>query len=159
MSITKLCSQEMANPHVRPHLHFYPEDTGTSISEYWHASHWHNEMNPIKITPMVLIHHQSFFVHEPCVLNDGRACMPSRWFIRNKKFIGKVWSLRAVLHDSRSAWIVEEYNEIEVSEDRFLVSFGSWGGSQSTNGLPPATEILGMIYSMKQLFLLIPSSF
>ncbi len=42
----------MANPHVRPYLHFYPEDAGKTVSEYWHGRHWHDNVDPIVVTPM-----------------------------------------------------------------------------------------------------------
>ncbi|KAK6985105.1 hypothetical protein R3P38DRAFT_2805837 [Favolaschia claudopus] len=32
-SLAQMIAQEMANPRVRPHLHFYPEDSGTKLSE------------------------------------------------------------------------------------------------------------------------------
>lgn len=60
----------MANPKVRPHLRFYPEDTGNSVSEYYQAQHWRELDDPIKLTPMARINNQDFFLYEPCILVD-----------------------------------------------------------------------------------------
>lgn len=133
----------MANPRVHPHLRFYPEDAGKKVDEYWQASHWHEEVDADRLTPLAEIGKQHFFIYEPCLLTNGMACMPNRWFKRGKKLMAKVWTLRAVSSDSGSHWIVQEYDEIEISSDQFLVGFASWAASGSTNGLPPATQISG----------------
>ena len=133
----------MANPRVRPHLRFYPEDAGQTVNEYWQASHWHEDMDPTKSTPMVTIQNQQYFVHEPCLLNNGLPCMPTRWFLRDQQVFAKAWTLRSISHESNSGWIVEAFNEIEVSADQFLVSFGNWPASKSTEDLPRATQIFG----------------
>ncbi|THH28853.1 hypothetical protein EUX98_g5331 [Antrodiella citrinella] len=71
-SLADIIAQEMANPRVRPHLQFYPEDNGKSVNEYWQASHWREEADPSKLTPLAIIGSQHFFVFEPCLLRDGR---------------------------------------------------------------------------------------
>lgn len=133
----------MANPRVRPYLHFYPEDTGKRVDEYWHASHWNKEVDPERLTPMAVVNGQHFFVYEPLLLKDGTACMPTRWFIRNKVFVALAWTLRAISSDIASGWVVEEYKQIEVAQDLFLIGFETWSSSGSTNGLPLATQIIG----------------
>jgi hypothetical protein len=136
----------MANPHVRPHLCFYPEDTGKTVNEYWQAHHWLNDADPEKLTPMAVIDNQHFFIYEPCLLKNGIICMPTRWFMREKTLMARAWTLRAVPHESiggRSGWIVEEFNEIEVSQNLFLVGFETWSSAASTNGLPSPSQILG----------------
>ncbi|THH18949.1 hypothetical protein EUX98_g8870 [Antrodiella citrinella] len=150
-SLADMIAQEMANPRVRPHLQFYPEDNGKSVNEYWQASHWLEEADPTKLTPLAIVNDQHFFVFEPCLLRDGRTCMPVRWFkrceIRSGKKVdilyAKAWLLGAAVSDTCSGWIVDEFDSIEVSQDDLLISFGVWQSSGSTQGLPPATSILG----------------
>ncbi|KAI9429051.1 hypothetical protein H4582DRAFT_2114726 [Lactarius indigo] len=119
-SIADIISQEMANPLVRPHLHFYPEDAGKMVSEYWHGRHWHDNADPAVVTPMAVIDGLHFFVHEPCFLANGRAIMPS-------------------------GWVVEEYTTIVVPQDEFLILFNTWDSSQFASGLPSARSIVGSI--------------
>ena len=75
--------------------------------------------------------------------------MPTRWFRRNQTLVAKAQGLRAVVRDSESGWVVEAYNEFEVSQDQFLLSFGSWHVSQSTDNLPPPTQIYGKIHATR----------
>lgn len=133
----------MANPRVRPHLRFYPEDAGNRVDEYWHASHWHDEVDPDRLTPMVMIHGHHFYLYEPVLLRDGTACMPSRWFVRNNEFVAKAWRMHPTVNESSSGWIVDEFDEIEVPQNLFVVGFEAWNSSRSTAGLPMATEISG----------------
>jgi hypothetical protein len=140
----------MANPRVRPHLRFYPEDNGKSVNEYYQAEHWRenicpdDQTIPPKLTPMAVIGNQQFFLYEPCLLHDGRACMPYEWFYRDKRLYAKTWSLRSALTATGLGWIVEEFSETTVPEEQFLVSFGAWSSSHATRHLPPATNIFGV---------------
>jgi hypothetical protein len=136
----------MANPRVRPFLHFYPEDSGKTVNEYWQASQWHKETEPIRLPPMAVIRGQHYYSYEPCLLKDGSVCIPTNWFIYHGRFFAKAWLLQAVSSDTENGWIVDESKEIKVSQDDFLVSFVSWDSSSSTYGLPSPTKILGEIY-------------
>ncbi|KAI9442451.1 hypothetical protein H4582DRAFT_1809218 [Lactarius indigo] len=144
-SIADIISQEMANPLVRPHLHFYPEDAGKMVSEYWHGRHWHNNADPAVVTPMAVIDGLHFFVHEPCFLANGRAIMPYRWFLRGDSILAKAWPLCAVGQGDRSGWVVEEYTTIVIPQDEFLIPFNTWDSSQFASGLPSARSIVGSI--------------
>lgn len=139
----------MANPRVRPHLQFYPEDTGGKLEEYWQASHWHEELEADKTTPLAAINQQHFFINEPCLLTNGLVCMPIRWFYREKKLFAKAWTMRAVSRELDSGWIVEEFNVIEVPQDHFLVSFSSWPFSNLTVGLPSPKNIFGEAWELR----------
>lgn len=52
-SLADIIRQEMANPHVRSQLHFYPEDTGKQLNEAFQARRWLKEMDPTQLTPMI----------------------------------------------------------------------------------------------------------
>lgn len=134
----------MANPRVRPHMQFYPEDAGKKLNEAWQARHWLKDMDADRLTPMTRLHHQDYFVFEPALLTSGRVCMPTRWFTRGNVLHARAWALQPVVRDLCCGWRVEEFEEFEVPETEFLVSFKNWNASGATSDLPPATEIFGM---------------
>ncbi|KAI0258001.1 hypothetical protein BC834DRAFT_964009 [Gloeopeniophorella convolvens] len=153
-SLADIIAQEMANPRVRPHLHFYPEDAGTVVNEYWHAKHWREDADPTILTPLAVIGSQHFYMLEPCLLKSGIAVMPTRWIIRNGSFYATAWVLRPVSDGVEQGWVVEEYNVIHVSDSELLVSFPNWEASQSTHRLPNAKHLFGT--SFCQLGPLVP---
>lgn len=147
----------MANPRVRPHLQFYPEDAGQLVSEYWHARHWHQDAHPMRLTPMAVIGAQHFWSFEPCVLRNGSVVMPSRWYIRDQLVHAVAWMLRP--YDTgghATGWIVEEYNSVIVSQTDFLVPFASWGASDMTTLLPDPKKIFGADLVRLSLTMLTP---
>ena len=136
----------MANPHVRPHLHFYPEDAGKTINEYWHARHWHEAADPSLVTPMVVVNNAHFYVYKPTILADGHVVMPYRWFLCGGSIFARAWPLRAVKvqHRNNMGWIVEEFKTVIVSQGELLFPFGSWGPSTLRRTLPDVNCIFGM---------------
>ncbi|EED83930.1 predicted protein [Postia placenta Mad-698-R] len=71
-NLAQIISQEMANPRVRPHLHFYPEDRGERpLSEARQASRWLNEIPHDLLTPMARVRHHDYYIYEPAMLVDG----------------------------------------------------------------------------------------
>ena len=120
----------MANPRVRPYLHFYPEDAGKTINEYWHARHWHEVADPFLVTPMVAVNNNHFFVYEPTILTNGSTVMPYRWFLRDGTIMARAWPLHAVRRGDDTGWIVEEFKMVIVSQGDLFIPFGSWGAGQ-----------------------------
>lgn len=133
----------MANPRVRPYLHFYPEDAGKVVNEYWHARHWHEAADPSIVTPMVAINNLHFFIYEPTILANGSIIMPYRWFLRGGSIMAHAWPLRAVRHGNDTGWIVEEFKTVIISQGELLIPFGSWGVGQLPHSLPSAKCIFG----------------
>jgi len=133
----------MANPHVRPHLHFYPEDAGKTVNEYWHAKHWHEVADPSLVTPMALVNNTRFFVYEPIILSGGGVVMPYRWFMCNGSITAHTWPLRAVKRGNDRGWIVEEFHMVIVPQGELFIPFGSWGAGQ-LRPLPSPKCIFGM---------------
>lgn len=137
--------QEMANPRVRPHLEFYPEDTGgKNIRKCAQTDAWLRDADDSNLTPMVRLRGQDFFVHEPALLNDGHAVMPTRWFMRNNKLHAMVWKLRACSSDVGDSWIVEAHSLYTLPCERFAVSFTHFNSSAMATSVPPATNIRGV---------------
>ncbi|KAL4074425.1 hypothetical protein V8B97DRAFT_2022685 [Scleroderma yunnanense] len=126
-SHSDIIAQEMANPHVRSKLHFYPEDSGKLLYEAHQARRC-----------------QDFYIFEPTLLSSGQVCTPTRWFQCKGLLFGKAWPLRAVVNDAGCGWIVEEHTEIEISQEDLLVSFENWSTGESTFSLPPSHNIIGV---------------
>ena len=138
----------MANPQVRPHLHFYPKDAGTSFSEYWHRRHWHDDTDPAVITLMEVINGVHFFVYGPCLLGDCCAGMPHGWFIHSNSILAHTWPLHLVRSVDKTGWVVEEYTTIIILENEFFILFSTWDSSHFASGLPSAGYIFGMCKSL-----------
>ncbi|CDO75864.1 hypothetical protein BN946_scf184833.g15 [Trametes cinnabarina] len=116
-----LIAQELANPQVRKHLRFLPEDAGRRLSEAWQGSRWLRELDPDLATPMVRIHDQDFYVLEPAQLRDGRICMPVRFFTRGKDTMAYGWAM--VPTADKSGWVIAQDSPIEGRTCDFLTSF------------------------------------
>ena len=111
----------MANPRVRPFLHFYPEENGLSVNETWHANHWLHEADSSLLTPMARINNQDYYIYEPALLANITVCMPYRWFLRKGKFFAKAWKLHPNVNSF--GWIVHTFEIIEISDQDLLLSF------------------------------------
>ncbi|KAF8260388.1 hypothetical protein EI94DRAFT_1773711 [Lactarius quietus] len=115
-SLADIICQEMANPRVHNYLRFYPEDAGKTVSEYWHARHWHEVADPSLVTLMVVINDTQFFIYELAILTNSSVVMPYRWFLQGRSIMARAWPLCAVrLCDGNTGWIIEEYKTVIVS--------------------------------------------
>jgi hypothetical protein len=112
--------QEMCNPLIRQHLQFLPEDSCGRISEAWQADRWLKEIDPNHASPMVRIKNQDYYVYEPSLLADGRACMPIRWFRRGNRTLARAWLMHST--PQNQDWLVCEDNEVEVDASDFTLS-------------------------------------
>ena len=136
----------MANPKVRPHLSFYPEDAMNSISEARQGQRWLNEVPNELLTPMARIDNRDFFIFEPAVLHDGPCCIPFRWFMRKGTIYANAWPMAQVMTSQGPAWRVLIGEEIEVSEHGFLknsLEFEADAGVYYT--LPKPSRIYGKV--------------
>lgn len=133
----------MANPKVRPHLSFYPEDAGKHLSEARQAARWLHEAPSNQLTPMARIGGKDFYIYEPAMLVDGRVCMPSRWFTRGAVLYAKCWNLRVVNGEQGSMWRVYVQDDFEVSETQFLVNFPGLESHRNAYGFPTFCNISG----------------
>ncbi|KAH9948702.1 hypothetical protein B0H21DRAFT_890351 [Amylocystis lapponica] len=132
--LAQILAQEMANPKVRPHLHFYPEDTrGASLSEARQAARWLEEIPDHLITPMARIGLQDFYIHEPAMLRSGVPCMPVRWFTRveggQQVLFAKCWKL----------------------EDEFLKTFPELQQDAKYYGIPDPACIIDTVDDSRQV--------
>lgn len=116
----------MANPTTRQNLHFFPEDTGPSLSQAWQASRWLHELDSDLTTPMIRIRNQDFYINEPTLLSNGMVCLPTRWFKRGDKTFARAWKMYELTSTdpkSDSGWVIEGDKEFEVCETDLLASF------------------------------------
>ncbi|PBK79410.1 hypothetical protein ARMGADRAFT_1049148 [Armillaria gallica] len=119
-SLSQIIAQEMANPQVRPHLHFYPEDSGKRLAEVRQGSRWLHELPDELLTPMLRINNIDYYIHETAMLRDRSLCVPFRWFMRGGKHYGRCWKLQAMSREGSVVWRVIKTDGVDVSEDEFL---------------------------------------
>ncbi|THU90801.1 hypothetical protein K435DRAFT_830076 [Dendrothele bispora CBS 962.96] len=136
-----IIAQEMSNPSVRKHLHFYPEDGGPRLSETWQAEKWLRETDSSLLTPAVRKDSEEFYVLEPALLQDGTVCMPFRWFKRNGIHVARAWRMH--MDPADSGWHVQTFTELEVEESRFLLSFPSLALQANQLGYMHPSQIVG----------------
>ncbi|RDX40490.1 hypothetical protein OH76DRAFT_1459488 [Lentinus brumalis] len=137
-----LIAQEVANSRVRPHLRFLPEDAGTRLAETWQGSRWLRELQPDLTTPMVRVHGQDFYIHEPAQLADGRVCIPTRWFTRGSDTLAQAWTMLPTTDGS--GWIIAEDLPLEISVRQLLVAFPNLQGTHCHYNLPDPRNIIGV---------------
>jgi hypothetical protein len=136
----------MANPNVRPHLSFYPEDSGPKLSEARQGERWLKELPDTQTTPMVRIADKDFFIHEPAMLRDGTCCIPTRWFTKDDQFFANCWAMESVTKDEDSGWRVRVKSEpYVVPGSEFLKNFPEFRSDASYYGVPDPANIFGML--------------
>ncbi|KAI0751777.1 hypothetical protein C8Q80DRAFT_1099078 [Daedaleopsis nitida] len=147
-SLQQILAQEVANPRVRPFLHFYPEDTGGRVlGEARQGAQWLKEAPNETLTPMLRYGSHDYYVHEPVMLHDGSVCMPVRWFSRvmlngEQSWYAKGWRMEVVTVDSRRGWRVIQDNEFEIRADMILKGFEELKQDASHYRLPEPSCIL-----------------
>ncbi len=140
--------QEMANPRIRPLLHFYPEDTGgRHLTEARQAERWLKEVPNDMLTPMLRCGTRDFYVHEPAMLRSGQVCMPVRWFSRLEAGVrvwyAKCWAMDVVTTDSSQGWRVFERVDHEIRADHLLKTFTELRADAAHYNLPDPCKIIG----------------
>lgn len=134
--------QEMANPKVRPHLKFYPEDSRNKLSEANQADHWLNDLDNNQLTPMIRIGKSDFYIYEPAYLRNKTYYMPVRWFLHNEKLFAKCWSFEPVTTEGQSGWAVIKKDDYEVGADLFLKNLPEIRSDAGLYGIPDPANIL-----------------
>ena len=143
---SNIWSQEMANPRVRPHLHFLPEDAGLRLAEAWQGHRWLHELDSELTTPMVRSEGQDYYIFEPALLRDGRACVPHRWFIREDHIWARAWTMTTTGTGSgHRQWVILEHSEVEIPIASFSMAFPRFQRSFSRLKVPSPQSILGTV--------------
>ncbi|KAJ7710473.1 hypothetical protein B0H17DRAFT_914738 [Mycena rosella] len=145
-SLPQIIAQEMANPNVRPHLSFYPEDSGPKLSEARQGQRWLKELPDTQTTPMLRIGQQDYFIHEPAMLNDGTCCIPTRWFMRGDQYFANCWELAPVVADDHSGWrVIMRSEAFVVPASEFLKNFPDFERDADHYGVPHPTSIIDVV--------------
>jgi len=115
----------MANPKVRPHLSFYPEEATKNLSEARHFARWLNEMPDDEMTPMLRLGKHDYYIYEPAMLRSGLICMPHRWFLHNGCHHARCWKMEQVVCEgNRKSWrVIKGQAPFNVDQDQFLKNF------------------------------------
>ncbi|KAE9383178.1 hypothetical protein BT96DRAFT_1039175 [Gymnopus androsaceus JB14] len=103
-SFADIISQEMANPRVRPHLSFYPEEVHKNLSEARQFAHWLHEIPDDEMGPMLRVGSMDYYIFEPAMLRSGKICMPHRWFTRGKHHYARCWAMEEVIREGTRNW-------------------------------------------------------
>ncbi|KAF9056866.1 hypothetical protein BDP27DRAFT_1242040 [Rhodocollybia butyracea] len=147
-----IIAQEMSNISVRSHLKFLPEDSGVRLSQANQAERWLKELDPDLLTPIHQVAGQDFFTLEPALLKDKRVCMPSRWFVRDKKVFAKAWPMKVEnIEGYGNGWTVQTFAEIEISDSDLLLAFKQLQASYSSLNLMDPCAILAEEVSENEL--------
>ncbi|KAF7362836.1 hypothetical protein MVEN_00633400 [Mycena venus] len=143
-NLAQIIAQEMANPRVRPHLSFYPEDSGPRLSEARQGERWLKELPAEQTTPMLCISGHDYYIYEPAMLDwdTGEFCIPIRWFTRGGEFLAKCWRLLPVTTDKGSGWRVFKSDDYEVSSRRFLKNFIQFQEDAALYNVPHPLHII-----------------
>jgi len=135
----------MANPKVRPHLKFYPEDSQKRLSEARQARRWLHEVADDEITPMARLGEQDYYIHEPAMLRNGECCVPVRWFTIGDVLSAKCWKMTVVSSDIGRGWRITQCDDYSVTHTQFLKNFPELCNDHSRYGLPHPSQILGLL--------------
>jgi hypothetical protein len=85
--------KDFANPLVRPHLRFYPEDLNGKICETWQAQKWLAEVGFANLSPMVAVGDIHFYVNELAECADHSYVLPFRWVVRDQVLCGDAFKV------------------------------------------------------------------
>lgn len=113
----------MSNPQVRPHLHFYPEDSGSHLAEARQARRWLHDLPPELTTPTILHRGKIYYTFEPTLMTGNRIAIPVRWFMRNNQMHAQCWRLVQVYGEGGSFLRVIKTSGFEISAHELLKPF------------------------------------
>ncbi|KAJ7110547.1 hypothetical protein C8R44DRAFT_633975 [Mycena epipterygia] len=144
-SLAQLIAQEMANPKVRPHLHFYPEDSGPKLSEARQGQRWLKELPDDRTTPMVRMSGKDYYIHEPAMLASGECVVPTRWFTKDSQLYAKCWKMQVVTKPDSTGWRVLQSQDYTVPASDFLKDFITLQNDAVRYGLPHPSWIVDVV--------------
>ncbi|KAF8192221.1 hypothetical protein K438DRAFT_1762221 [Mycena galopus ATCC 62051] len=144
-SLAQIIAQEMSNSKVRPHLHFYPEDSGPKLSEARQGERWLHELPDKQTTPMARISGKDYYIHEPAILDDGQYVIPTRWFTKDSQMFAKCWEMQVVTREHSSGWRVLESQNYIVPAAKFLSNFINFQTDAARYGVPHPSHIVDVV--------------
>lgn len=143
-----MSQQEMANPLVRKHMHFFSEDAGNELKAAWQAGRWKDEVNADISGPMVRHEGKDYFVNEPALANWGRngeyrPVLPTRFFRRGGKDWAKIHHLR--VHPTEHSFLIDARDGAcdELPISAFFASYLEFKSDYTYYRLPEPSKIKG----------------
>ncbi|KAI6104848.1 hypothetical protein EDD16DRAFT_1694562 [Pisolithus croceorrhizus] len=130
--LPSIIAQEMANPHVHPHIRHYPEDAGGRLDQPWQASRWLCEIDPTIAMPMIHKAWQDFYVFELTKLMDGSMVIPECWYTKpapqnsppfDFEYWACVWRAHPVTSGCTCGYVIHAYDIVGVPASDLLLSF------------------------------------
>ncbi|KAJ7753154.1 hypothetical protein B0H14DRAFT_3096750 [Mycena olivaceomarginata] len=128
-SLAQIIAQEMTNPKVRPHLHFYPEDSSPQAFGGSPGS-------MMRTTPMAQIAGKDYYIHEPAMLSNGQCVAPVRWFTKGGQLFAKCWQMLVRIFQP------ENY---VVPAHKFLMDFPTFQADAGRYSLPHPSLIVDVV--------------
>ncbi|KAJ3859097.1 hypothetical protein EV359DRAFT_68458 [Lentinula novae-zelandiae] len=123
-SLADIIAQKMANPQVRPHLSFYPEEKSNNLSEAWQFSQWFYEVPDEQVGPMLCIGMIDYYTFEPVMLTTGNICMPHRWYMHGGRYYAHCWKMVIICSGGQRFWrVVMGHGGFTVEQNQFLKNF------------------------------------
>ena len=128
----------MANPHVRPHLSFYPEDANQHLSEARHGARWLRDMPSSQTTPMIRVNKtDDYYIYEPAMLKDNMFVIPHRWFAKHGEFYALAWKLiPTTTSHGAHGWQVQQDIELKIPASQLFKNFPSLCSIHERYGVP-----------------------
>ncbi|KAJ7195401.1 hypothetical protein B0H12DRAFT_1299784, partial [Mycena haematopus] len=130
---------------IRPHLSFYPEDSGPKLSEARQGDRWLKELPDSQATPMLRIAQQDYYIHEPAMLRNGDCCVPTRWFTKDGQFFAKCWALKSISTAELRGWrVIIKSEPYVIPATDFLKNFPEFRRDVESNfyDLPNPASII-----------------
>jgi hypothetical protein len=73
----------MANPLSRPGMVFYPDDSGSSLTQAWNGDKMLKDVPDHLLTPMIKYQNVIYYVNELVRRKCGGWFIPKRWITKN----------------------------------------------------------------------------
>ncbi|KAG8759812.1 hypothetical protein FRC11_001359 [Ceratobasidium sp. 423] len=118
--ITSGLAQDMANPLLRRHMHFYPHYDDNRMSQIWHGGKLLKDVPDHVLTPMIRHNNQIYYVGELVQRTKGWF-LPLRWVLKGKE--RKMYAVGHPVEETLSGLSVCSDRRITVPVTSFCRSF------------------------------------
>ncbi|KAH8930587.1 hypothetical protein BT69DRAFT_1210241, partial [Atractiella rhizophila] len=119
-NLNTMIAEAIANPLIRKHLTFLPEDTGDTVQELYQGDKWKREINARLLTPSIVVKGQLYFTDEVLKLKDGSYFLVSRWFVKAGVVHGSGYNV--LWSDVLRGFIIDYRGMCSVSMDQLMMN-------------------------------------
>ncbi|CCO37924.1 hypothetical protein BN14_12084 [Rhizoctonia solani AG-1 IB] len=118
--ILETLKQDMANPHLRPHMNFLPHVEGKHMSQAWHGYKMVHDIKDDVLTPCLRVGGQMYYVNE-LVRRKNDYFIPLRWITYGRSKEQYAMGYKATL--SELGLMVHSDKRLTAKVSTFLESF------------------------------------